>query len=685
MLSVVLIICFLSLIVFTSVSADTTNVLFNYHFNSDFQDSTASNNDLRPVNGTTAPFAFVTGQFFKLGNGSLNVSGENLKGLQGGNFSSFPDITITAWVNFTNNTLKPVYPIYVHETPFNGFFIEQYFRFEILQNGSLLLSQSNQVQGVDYGSIQRVPRNQWTFVSLVASYGEQPKFYINGNQVGTTNYSGPNENVNSSPTFTNVSPMFIGTDSQTQTFQGNIDEVSVWDKRLTTTDINRLYHAGDGSEFPFSNIQNLNFSVSYNSTNDFAVTDKITMVENSTDLNYKYAVSCDITRTTLWSEVFNNFYNFTLQNVSTSFSNPESYLTFNGIEWENVVGVTTNFDIVKNANAAYRDYLRLELQYQTDQNNYAEWIAYDASANPALYLTLNKTGSTLIVGQYFPAFSTNINIANFTLTGGNVNLAVILIPHHTSGPNTDEFTFTITESNNTGTQTQSSYQSIDAVDSIQDVELFVGNRINSTTFYKRISLFKTTNPFPEFVQFQNGERINLNGTIFETPAPQSSIDGDGFTVRPDFNNVFYSVCEYTTLGAKLQRHFTSPTATFDDWSNFVDFSVSAAQVATNTSDTSEGGNAGPGSGDFGTDLIPSFFASLGFTSTASKLLIWMLIAFVLAAIGFGVHPILGVLVFVAVIIVGVPIGMVPLWFLLVFIIIAGGIVAALYRMIFSGS
>lgn len=680
---ITLIAIFLIFFLVPFVSASTNNVINNYPFDSNFSDRGQAGVDLT-VTGSPGPSAYVQGQHFKIGNGSAFINGTGTaKFFSGGSQLVPTHISLATWINWTAPSGSD--PIFSYSGDSGPEFSQ--WTFNVLANGTL-----EAIQRVDSTQLSiwrsdgaTIPTNVWTHVGITQNEHFEPTFYVNGASSGATLIFG---NVTGSSKPTNMSLIYyVGglVESGITAFSGNIDEFSRWDKVLTDADYIALYNAGAGAEFPFTNSSNQNFSVAYNSTNNFAVTTKVTMQENSSDFNYKYALSCNIIASTLWNEQFNQFYNFTTQNVSTSFANPESYLTFNGITWNNVVGVTTNFDIQKNGNLEYRDYLKLEVQYQTNQDHYADFIAYDSSNNPGLYLTLNKTGSLLIVGQYFPAFSTNINIANFTLTGGNVALAVQLTPHYDNGQGVDDFTFTITNNDETGVQTQPNYETIGGVAGIRDVELFVGNRFNGTTNYKRLALSRTNNPTPAFTEFQNGERENINNVIIEVPAPNSEINGDGFTVIPDFNNVFYSICQYSGPGPFTQRHFISPTSAADDYTNFHDLVITAAQVTTNTTDETEGGNAGPGSGDFGTDTIPSFFASIGFTSTASKLLIWFFIAFIIAAIAFGVHPALGVLVFVGIMLIGVPIGMVPIWFLLIFVIIAAGIVALLYRMIFSGS
>lgn len=640
-----------------------------------------------------------------IGNGSIKFQGgaTNARHLKSNELYLFPNTrSVSLWVNWTP-LLAPVPPPFGQAvTALEG---HEGISTAALSNWDFGIrnDHGNASNGTLYAISRRefgtapmlweiedapgIRQNNWTQIGISQSGSGAPTFYINGVAYPAQNKSGNTSDLSNVPSVLNTTRFYLGGAgivNGNPTFAGYIDEFAYWEKIISDQDFQSLYNAGVGVAYPYSNLTDANFTVVYNSTQDLAVTTKITMRENSTDFQYKYALSCDIGRTTLWNEVFNNFYNFTIQNVSTSFANPNSYLTFNGIQWDNVVGVTPNFDIVKNANTGYRDFLSLELNYQTGQDNYAEFIAYDSSNNPALYLILNKTGNNLRVRQYFPAFALSNSIANFTLTGGAVALAIQLTPHHDSGTNTDDFLFTIRNANQTGTQASTNYETIPGVENIQDVELFVGNRVNSTTFYQKLSLYKTSDPNPDFRQFQNGERETIMGVTIETPSPEGDmIAGDGFTIVPDFNNIFYSICQYNDVASKTQRHFISRTNEQDSWNNFRDLTITPAQVSTNTSDDTEGGAAGAGSGDFGTDVIPSFFNSIGFTSTASKLLIWLFISIVLAAIGFSIHPVLGILVFVAVMIAGVPIGMVPLWFLILFIILAAGLFAAGLKFIFA--
>lgn len=662
------------------VSATTNNVQMNYPFDGDFKDVTANHHDLTQADNGNPPPG-INGTTFKIGNASLSIFNN---GLVDSHFLVPSEQSIAVWVNRTSGASR--YPIvsYARCPTFLVCSVDSdRWIFEILGNGTLAVDIRNGSDSMTWGAVAPVISvDQWNHVGVTMIDGHAPTFYINGVAFSATNVSGP---IDPAAFITGEDRYFyVGADRATSdVFVRNLDELSVWFKILTNNDFLAMYNAGAGLEYPYSIASDQNFTVSWNSSQSLAVTTKITMAQNSSDFSYKYALSCDIFTSTLWNEVFNTFYNFTRSNASPNFPNPESYLTFNGIQWNNTVGVTQNFDIVKNANLGYRDYLSLLFQYQTNQDSYIDFISYDDSLNPALYLILNKTGNTLYVRQFNPNFGISTDVANFSLSGGNVNLMIALTPHHDFGTNLDDFTFTIQESNHTGSQSSASYGTISGVSNIKNVEVFSGNRFNGTTFYKRLSLSRTNNPMPVFTEFQNGQRYNVNGTIVENPPPESSTAGDGFIVQPDFNNVFYSVCQYSTLGTYTQRHFISPTGSADNYGNFRDLVITAQQVSTNSSLDNEGGNAGNGSGDFGTDFLPSFLESIGFKSAASKLFVWFIFSLLIAALAFKIHPILGVLVFIGLLIVGVGFHVVPTWFLIMFGILAAGITALLLKYAFG--
>lgn len=90
-------------------------------------------------------------------------------------------------------------------------------------------------------STNTIPLNQWSFVTLTYD-GSKARFYINGNLDSE-------HTLNVALTQTS-SGLSIGCDppGANEFFDGKIDEVNVWNKALTLSEITTLYNSGNGTE-----------------------------------------------------------------------------------------------------------------------------------------------------------------------------------------------------------------------------------------------------------------------------------------------------------------------------------------------------------------------------------------------------------------------------------------------------
>lgn len=625
-------------------------------------------------------------------NGSTSVS-DPLE-----NLPSSSSFTFTAWLNFTGSDASDQGTILHYYNDTNSYIRWYYDRKGLADAATLVLTMKNSSTtntGTWNTTTAGLTRRVYQHVAVVFS-GDTPTFYINGVLQTAANESGNLSCPSCRPAKEYYSLLVAGARANSLSgIEGKLDELAIWHKALSASDISALYAAGAGLAYPYAEASDINFTVEYNSTENLAVTTKITTEENSSGLTYNYALACDLQIETLWNELFNNFYNFSTTNLTPNFPSPQTYLTFNGIEWANVIGVTQNFDILEEANQAYRDYLEFNLRYQTNGNHSGDLIFYDETNNPTLWLVLNKTNNALTVNQFFPAYGITNNLANFTLVGGNVILRLVFTPTVSAGTGEEYFSFTITESNNTGTQVSTSHSTNPDFGgmNIKNVELFVGNRFNGTTYYKAMSLARTNNPNPDYVLFQNGEREVIDGVTFEVPSIDGITAGDGFTLVPDYNNVWYSVCQYEDTEPKTQRHFIAPVNQGSNWDNYVDLVITPSQIQENTSEDTEGGLAGAGSGDFATDIIPGLLCNtvVKFCSTGSKLLAWFVISIICGVIIalLLIHipqaaVLLGSLTFIGIFVTGAFTGMVPVIFMLLFILVCAALITALLGYIFGG-
>ena len=215
---------------------------------------------------------------------------------------------------------------------------------------------------------------------------------------------------------------------------------------------------------------------------------------------------------------------------------------------------------------------------------------------------------------------------------------------------------------------------------IKDTELYTDTD-NVTITLSRIGLAKTKNPTPTFSQFQNGQIITNNGITFTNPPPQDYIVGDGFTIIPDYNEKFYVSCTYPVAGTYTQRHFIAPINVVGDYSNYEDLTVTVTVTGEAAAGEDTGGLENPPAGE---NIITSFFQDIGVVDQATAFVAWIFLSVVVAGFAFALHPAFGILTFVALMMLGVYLGMMPLWVIILFVIIAGGIFVTVYRKMTSG-
>lgn len=83
------------------------------------------------------------------------------------------------------------------------------------------------------------PLNTWSHVVVRNTAGSM-RFFINGVM------DSPNPTFNGTPNF-----VVMGDSNSSEYFVGNIDEVGVWNRALTDSEITQLYNAGSGNAYPF--------------------------------------------------------------------------------------------------------------------------------------------------------------------------------------------------------------------------------------------------------------------------------------------------------------------------------------------------------------------------------------------------------------------------------------------------
>jgi hypothetical protein len=100
---------------------------------------------------------------------------------------------------------------------------------------------------ISYETNATISLNTWTHIAISRSSGTT-SFYINGSLDGTfadtANFQ--------SQIFTFGGPVDIPDDADYLHYDGNIDEVGVWNRALSGAEITSLYNAGAGRTYPFN-------------------------------------------------------------------------------------------------------------------------------------------------------------------------------------------------------------------------------------------------------------------------------------------------------------------------------------------------------------------------------------------------------------------------------------------------
>ncbi len=190
--------------------------------------TSASNTSTLSVSGkisTALKFERASIDFIDVGHGSqLNISG---------------DITISAWVYFTATDAGDINTIV--SKSINGGAYDQYFLFEI--GGNIYMRVRNTSASVFDGIQTSAGINKWQFVCGVVN-GTTVTTYVNGSSAGgtTATVTGTRATISTSTKIGKLN------DAGPFLMRGNLDDVRIYNRALTQSEITALYNSGNGTE-----------------------------------------------------------------------------------------------------------------------------------------------------------------------------------------------------------------------------------------------------------------------------------------------------------------------------------------------------------------------------------------------------------------------------------------------------
>lgn len=207
-----------------------------------------ANDSLATYNGTAQ--GGLTYSAGKSGNAFVFNATNAYVSLPTNQFKFTGDFSINVWSNFSGNTFD-------FQTIFGNFTYDGVYAYGYLlyyYNNSLIFKIANNSGSVDLNYVTGSLFNSWNNIVITRKLSTGTKMYINGTLVASnSNVQNPNYHATMTPSIgaTNYGPTYLNLVQYYASNGSRLDELNIWNKELTATEVTTLYNAGTGKFYPY--------------------------------------------------------------------------------------------------------------------------------------------------------------------------------------------------------------------------------------------------------------------------------------------------------------------------------------------------------------------------------------------------------------------------------------------------
>lgn len=161
------------------------------------------------------------------------------------------DLTISAWMYITSApTSGNEYTLVSKLSGSSSSYGLRYFNNGgTLQLAAFMYDSSAPTTNINYNKNVTLSTSTWNhIVYTFKSSTSTAEFYVNGSSIGTVTDASANDINNSTAKFT-IGAAFEGAN---RFMNGNLDEIGIWSRVITSGEVTSLYNSGSGFAYPFT-------------------------------------------------------------------------------------------------------------------------------------------------------------------------------------------------------------------------------------------------------------------------------------------------------------------------------------------------------------------------------------------------------------------------------------------------